>query len=374
MRRIRGVTFLGVPALLVLSGLTACSKKADIAVAPEVVRGVSLVETRNEQVPDVVAAVGSVHSLESAALASQVMGTVLKVAVNEGDSVRAGQTLISIDAASLRADLDRAQASVAAARRQAAAAESETALAAGTMKRYEALKEKKSVSPQEFEEVETRFRVASAHLEMVRSQVNEARAQESAANTVLGHTRLLAPFPGVVTERRVDPGSLATPGAPLLVVERVGRMRLEVSVDESLLSSVKMGASVPVIIDALNGTAVEGKVAGIVPAAEEASHSFLIKIDLPPSSGLRTGMYGRAQFTRGLKSILTIPLSAVVHRGSLENVYAVDRNRIAGLRYITLGAVHGTRVEVLSGLTGGETLIDVPGDREWAGKRIEVRP
>ena len=72
--------------------------------------------------------------------------------------------------------------------------------------------------------------------------------------------------------------------------------------------------------------------------------------------------------------MILAPRSAVVMRGSLAYVYALDSDGIAQLRYVTLGGGHGDQVEVLSGLTAGEMLIDHPGDRDFAGKRIEAQP
>ena len=130
---------------------------------------------------------------ESATLSSQVMGTVASIAVREGDHVRAGQTLLTIDAAQLSSQADRAHASVVAMGQQIAAAESDAALAASTLKRFEMLKAQKSVSPQEFDEVQSRSQAASARLAMVRSQEGEAKAAEAAARTMQGYTRIHAP-------------------------------------------------------------------------------------------------------------------------------------------------------------------------------------
>jgi hypothetical protein len=119
-------------------------------------------------------------------------------------------------------------------------------------------------------------------------------------------------------------------------------------------------------------------VADILPAADPSSHSFLVKIDLPSSTQTRAGMYGTAMFANGTKQAILIPRSAVVARGSLSCVYVLDSQGIAQLRYLTLGAPQGDLVEVLSGVSAGEKLVDSPSDRELAGKRIEsstgVRP
>jgi hypothetical protein len=108
-----------------------------------------------------------------------------------------------------------------------------------------------------------------------------------------------------------------------------------------------------------------------VPAADPSSHSFLVKIDLPSSNQARAGMYGTAEFANGVRQAILIPRSAVVVRGSLNCVYVLDGQEIAQLRYITLGGSQGSLVEVLSGVSAGEKLVDVPSDRDLAGKRIE---
>lgn len=361
-------------ALMPLAGPVACSKKPEVVAAPAVVRGVRVVPVQARQVADTVDAIGTVQPVEQATLAAQVMGTVSSVAVREGDRVRAGQTLVTIHAAQLQSEAERARASAGAIGQQIAAAESDAALAASTLRRYEVLREKKSVSPQEFDEVQARSKAASARLDAVRQQEKEARAAESSARTIESYTRIHAPFDGVVTERKVDPGALAAPGSPLLTVEKAGRLRLEVSVDESLLSAVRMGAVIPVQIQAAGGAPIEGKVVQIVPAADPASRSFLVKIDLPSTAGVRSGMFGSARFPRGSRVILPVPRSAVVTHGSLQGVYVVDASGIASLRYITLGAARGNEVEVQSGLSAGDTVIEAPGDRELAGKRIEAQP
>ncbi len=379
--KILSSTFLTATLLLAGLGLSSCSKPTAPAGAPSVVSGVHLYQVKTQQVPVAVAAVGSVQAVETAALAAQMTGTVLSVAVKEGDPVRAGQSLISLDGAQPQADVERSHAAVAAAERAVAAAQSESSLAASTLQRYQILQDRKSVSPQEFDEAKTRAQAAAAHLEMARSQAAEARAAEVSATTMLGYTRIRAPFDGVVVARKADPGTLATPGMPLLVVDKAGRLQLEVSVDESLLGSVRVGAEIPVVIDALaeeggNGRIV-GKVSRIVPAADATSHSFMVKLDLPASARLRSGMYGRAEFSRGSRMALTVPRSAVISRGSLQEVYVVGPDDIASLRYITLGVTQGDSVEVLSGLSAGEKVVDAaggqnPGSMDLDGKRIEA--
>ena len=110
-----------------------------------------------------------------------------------------------------------------------------------------------------------------------------------------------------------------------------------------------------------------------MPAADSGSRSFLVKIDLPADTRLRSGLFGRAEFSRGNRSSLLIPQTAVVERGQLQGVYVLDQDRIANLRYVTLGKPAGSVVEVLAGLQEGERLVAKPGERDLGGKRIEVQ-
>ena len=126
-------------------------------------------------------------------------------------------------------------------------------------------------------------------------------------------------------------------------------------------------------IDALDNAGLNGKVVQIVPAADAASRTFLVKIDLPTDTRLRSGLFGRAQFSRGERQALLIPRSAVVERGQLQGIYVLDQNKVASLRYITLGKPSGAEVEVLAGLQDGERLVAKPGAVDLNGKRIEVQ-
>jgi RND family efflux transporter MFP subunit len=361
--------------LLAVSAAMMAGCHGGESAAPAVVQTAQarVVESQQQQVPLNVHATGTVHARQTAVVSAQVVGRIQQVLVREGDSVRAGQTLVVLDDAALRASVDQAQAGVKAAQDEQEAAQTDAKLAASTLDRYRQLQAEKSVSPQEMDEVTQRAEASAARLEAVRSQTNAALAQESGAHTMLGYTRLLAPFSGVVTARMADPGTLASPGVPLLQVDQAGALQLEATVDESAITVVHKGMKVQVAIDGSNSTNLAGTVAEIDPAADPASHSFLVKIDLQPSSQLRAGMYGTAEFANGVRQAIVIPRSAVVMRGSLACAYVLDGQGIAQLRSLTLGATQGNLVEGLSGISAGEKLVDAPSDRDLAGKRIEVQ-
>jgi RND family efflux transporter MFP subunit len=333
-----------------------------------------VVESQQLEVPLNLRSTGTVHALETAIVSAQVMGRIQQILVHEGDSVRVGQTLVVLDDAALRASTEQAQAAVKAAQNEQAAAQTDAKLAASTLERYKQLQAEKSVSPQEMDEVSRRAEAAAARLEAVRAQTDAARAQESGARTMLGYTSLPAPFAGMVTARMADPGTMAAPGVPLLQVDQAGVLQLDTTVDESAINAIHKGMKVQFSIDGASTSEMTGTVAEIDPAADPASHSFLIKIDLPSSSQLRAGMYGTAEFANGTRQAVLIPRSAVVMRGSLASAYVLDGQGVAQLRSLTLGAIQGNLIEVLSGISSGEKLVDAPSDRDLAGKRIEVQP
>lgn len=358
---------------LILAAAGCSSSKQEKAAAPEVVQGLAVFTTTNTRVPDVISAIGTVRATETAQISAQMMGNVISVNVREGDSVSQGQVLATIDPAQAQAGLERAQAALSAAQHELAAAQTERALTESTLKRFDTLYQRKSVSPQEYDEVKARSEGALARAEAAQAGEAQAKAAVAQAQTALGYTKLRAPFNGVVTERKVDPGVLAAPGMPLLTIEISGRYRLEATIDEASLQFVRIGAVVPVTLDAYPDHSMTGKVTQIVPAADPGTRTFLVKLDLPSNPALRSGLFGRASFSRGERDSLVIPRTAVVDRGALKGVYVVGSDQIASLRYVTVGNTIGDNLEILSGLNLKEAVVSTPGDREIGGKRVEVR-
>lgn len=359
-------------ALLILTSV-GCSERESVSAAPETVTNVSLMSAETANIPEVVEAVGTLRAAETTQLAAQMMGTIVELRVREGDRVQRGQVLAVIDDAQPRAALDRAMAVDLAAQQEITASDSDFSLAEATFKRYQNLYDRKSVSAQEFDEVKARYQAAQARREMAKAGQAQANAALQQARTALTYAHIVAPFDGLVTEKKADVGLLASPGTPIFTVEDLRRYRLEATVNESDLQNVHQGQPVPVLIDALGDRELQGKVVGIVPAADPGSRSFLVKVELPSDPALRSGLFGRAKFAFGGRTALLIPRTAIVERGQLQGVYVLDQSRIAGLRYITLGKSSAQQVEVLAGLQAGEMLIADPGSRELSGKKVEPR-
>ncbi|HVA71653.1 MAG TPA: efflux RND transporter periplasmic adaptor subunit [Candidatus Limnocylindrales bacterium] len=372
---------------IVVAALAGCGGSAPARPSPpETVSGLHVETLQQQSIPNNVEAPGTVIAVRSAQVAARVMGTVLEVTVHEGDRVRRGQLLVQLDDQeslarrnAARAGLEQARAAQEAAAQAVAAAQSQAEVAQKTYGRFVFLRKQKSVSPQEFDEVQAKQSGAQAALAEARANQQQAsaayaQAQQElrASDTVAGYARILAPFDGVVLHRYVDPGSMAAPGAPLLVVEDPSQYRLQADVDAEAASNVHRGTLVPVELDALPGKTFPGKVADLEPGANPMSHTVQVKIDLPRDPALRSGLFGRALFQNGKREAIVVPNSALLERGQLREVYAVDAKGIAHLRLVTLGAQAGQLREVLSGLGVGERIVTDPAGHELDGKRVEA--
>lgn len=366
---------------------------------PAVVSGVRTEEVVESKIQDRYTASGTVRSKTSSDLSAKVMGVVTAVRVRDGERVRAGHVLVEIENQDARALLGKAQAGLreaqAAAQEveqnaqaaQAArrAAEAGRELAQATLRRYQGLHERKSVSDQEFDEVKARARVAEAELEranrmaqviearrtMVTAKIDQARADVTAAEVAAGYARVAAPFAGVVTARHVEVGTLASPGAPLLTVEETGTYRLEVAIDELRIGQISRETPVKVQLDALGVGEMAGQVAEIVPATDPATRTYTVKITLPVETRIRSGMFGRAHFQMGERPSILIPGTALVRQGQLTGVFIVGEGGRTQLRLVTLGEEREGRREILSGLTPGERLVTESARIEREGVQVQ---
>jgi RND family efflux transporter MFP subunit len=326
----------------------------------------SVVEAATENWPSLYEATGTVRARASAVVSSKLMGYVREVKAQTGDRVREGQVLVTLDARDLDAGSTRAEAAreevqtaLPEADSAVASAKANLDLAQSTFDRMRDLFEKKSISNQEFDEISARLKAANAAYDMARarrtqlnSKLAQAEQEVRSADIARGYANVAAPFAGLIVAKSVEPGTLALPGASLFTIEREGAYRLEASVEESRLASIRVGQMASVTLDTVDRP-IDARVSEIVPSVDAASRSVVVKIDLPAIPGLRSGMFGRAAFALGGRAVLAIPAASISERGQLQSVMVVE-NGASHSRLITTGERRGERVEVLSGLSAGE--------------------
>jgi multidrug efflux pump subunit AcrA (membrane-fusion protein) len=326
---------------------------------------------------------GTVRAKTTATIVSRIVAEVREIRVAPGDRVREGQPLIVLDSRELAANRLRAEATVGAAvetgRAAAAgleAAEAGLALASATYRRIADLRQKNSATPSELDDATAGLRAAEAQVNTAKARVAEARgalaaarAAADATGVVASYAVLSAPFAGLVTEKLVEAGNLASPGVPLMRIEDTKGFRLEATLDESRAALIAAGDPVEVEL----GGAVEpaapepgghltirGKVTEIARALDPGSHASLVKIDLPDHGAVRSGMFGRARFAGLPRRALSVPDASLMRRGQLVSVFVVDVDARARLRLVNVAAASGDLVEVLAGVSEGETVVVNP--------------
>jgi len=321
-------------------------------------------------IADTFEAGGVVQARTTATIMARILAPVREVRATPGDRVRAGEVLIVLDGSDLAAQARSARAaavsadqSVAAATADKQAADAALALARATHQRIAGLNARRSATAQELDDAiavlhaaEARAAATSARAAGAVSGLESARAASDAASTTESFALITAPFDGVVTEKMVEPGNMASPGTPLMRVEDTRGFRLDVRIDESRIGQISQGAVVPVTLDSgTNGTTtVSGTVAEISRAVDADARASLVKIALPDSGSLRSGTFGRARFGARPRRALTVPAGALVRHGQMTSVLVVDK----GVARVRLVNVSGT--EVLAGLSEGDVVIVAP--------------
>ncbi len=272
--------------------------------------------------------VGTAASDRLVKLSARLSAYVQEVRATAGDRVKAGALLVALDDREIREQLIAAEA-------QLRQAESE-------YKRTRQLFEAKAATEQAMTGAESVFQAA-------RAQVDQTRV-------MLSYAQVTAPMDGVVTERRVEVGDLANPGQVLLSVYDPLRMRLEVPVPVRLLHRFAVGQQVPVRLDH-PVRLIPGQVTEIVSEIDPRSRTRKVKILLDDSSGdILPGAFGRVWVDDTEHDGVWVPAAAVTRNGQLESVDVVQDNRVVR-RLVRSRALEEGRVEILSGLQGGETVL-----------------
>ena len=349
----------------------------------EVVPGLRVQKMQLQSVADELEVPGTVIAVSTAQVAARAMGAVLQVAVREGDFVKRGQVLAQLDERELtshrsaaQAGFQAATAGVAQATKALTAAQAQADVMQKTYERYAYLKEQKSVSPQEFDEISAKQQAAQANLEQVKAALRQAEAgstqaesEAHAAESVASYARIVAPFDGRVIRRTVEPGSLVSPGVPLFIVEDASRYQLEATLPAEAAAFLKKNASARVQLDGLQQKSLSGKVAEMEAGADPASHTLKARIDLPKEAGVQSGMFGRAFFQQGEKQALLVPGTALVDRGQLRGIYVLGTGGLLHWRVVTVGRNTAEVFEILSGLSDGDVVVLNPGTLELDGKK-----
>lgn len=285
----------------------------------------------------------TVEAVKQSTLAAQVSGRVAAVNFDAGDYVKAGSVIIRLSAQELKS-------AVAGSQAQVAQAEANLANARANYQRQQQLFQQKFVSQAALDRAIAEFQAAEAAARAARAGVGQTAA-------VSGYTVITAPYSGVVAARHVEVGETVSPGTPLMTGFDPKDMRVIASIPQDKLAAVKASQRVAVEIPSL-GKWIDAKGVTVLPAADAATHTVKVRIDLPANlEGVIPGMFARAHFSVGSARKLAIPTTAVVRRSEVTAVYVVSKDDRISLRQVRLGTPNGRgQVEVLAGLNPGDVI------------------
>jgi multidrug efflux pump subunit AcrA (membrane-fusion protein) len=357
--------------ILAASLAASCSSTAaGLPVGPEAPLPVRTVTVRPQEIADTFEVGGVVQARTTAAIAARLVAPVLEVRVVPGDRVGKGQIVAVLDGGDLHAAARAAAAASAAAKDGAAAAQAEEesaqaalVLARASYSRIDALHLRRSATAQELDQAmaalkagESQVAAAQAHVREAAAGVVRAAASHDAAAATESFLLLAAPFDGVVTEKLIEPGNMATPGQPLLRVEDTKSFRVDLRIDESRVSRLRPGLAVDVALDGETAPShLAGTITEVSRAVDADARASLVKVALNDVTGtLRSGAFARVRIPRPARQALTVPTEAVVTQGQVTSVFVIEGGA-ARLRLVRL-----RDREVLAGLVDGDVVVVAP--------------
>jgi RND family efflux transporter MFP subunit len=288
---------------------------------------------------------GSVVASQEFMVTSTISGFIQEIAVEEGDRIDKGMLLVRIDPSKVNRAILQAEAAVAAA-------QAELKDANDDVRKFRTLVASESISDE-------RLRKGVLRQEKVRASLHKAQAELQAQRADLEYIEITSPVSGHVAERLMSEGDLSTPGNPILHLESLQAMEFETYVPEKFLVQLKAGGLATIELDTLNQK-VEGKITAIVQSTDAVTRSGKIKILLPDSIATIPGMFGRASFTIGADTRLTVPESSIITRAGVEGVFVITPEGDARFVSVQTGFQWKDRRVILAGLRPDDRILTEP--------------
>jgi len=292
-------------------------------------------------VPIVEEAVGTIQSRHKVDVTPRIQAVIEEIRVNAGDRVKQGDLLVRLDKRDLEANVGLAEQALKAA-------EANYRQAVTDHQRNVELLQRGVISPQEADNSRLRVEVTSA-------SVGQARRALDQAKVALSFAEIHSPVTGIVTDKLQNAGDLAMPGKPILQLYDPSLVRLEAPVREALVRRIKVGDQLLVKLGP-EERITTGTVDEIVPQADVASRSVLVKVLVPNVEDLYTGMFGRLLIPVGEEEVLVVPKKAIQRVGQLEYVLTPTSHG-PERRFVQTGRQFGDLIEILSGISPDEMVI-----------------
>ena len=393
MKKFRTIIVLAVLAVIGLGAFRAAqvisAKKEEKKPGLSQIPLVDVATAAQGLIEDRILRAGDIIPHTQVTIYSKVQGWVENINVREGDRVKEGQVLVTLDVREAEATVGQAQANLEAARARLAqvrATAEETVqtqiqqtranmeLAEADLRRFQELYEKNFVARQQLDEARTKYNVAKAgydlalnslrqktwenDLALAEAQVRQAKASLDLSQAQLANLIILSPMNGGVTKRFVDPGTMVKDTTPILTLMDLGEMKMVVNVIEREFVSLRKGQEVKITVTAFPDRVFNGKVQVINPALELQSRTAEIQISIPnPDFLLKPGMFGRAQILlRSNPRATLVPVQSIVSQVDQDFVFVLQGEKVSR-RLVRKGILKDTVVEILEGVAPGEKVV-----------------
>lgn len=303
---------------------------------------VKTVKVEQIQTSGEVSVSGSVMARDIARIAARVGGYVTELKVDAGSSVKKGDLLLKIEARELEDREAQAQAALESAN-------ADLERSSQDFERYKTLLEGQAIAKKEFDEVSARF-------EMAKAAVNKAKSALEEAKTFRSYELVTAPFDGIVAEKNINQGDLATVGRELLTVYDPATLQMVAAAGEQYAPYLSVGTPVTVAISSLQ-VKETASIREVVPQRDEKTRTITVKVPLRNVDGLTPGLFGVLTFKTVSSTVIAIPSNLVKSVGQIESVRVLDRGEIKSRHVRTGRILDDGRTEILSGLEPGDELV-----------------
>jgi membrane fusion protein, multidrug efflux system len=315
--------------------------------------------------------VGNLIGQATVSVAPRAAGRVESVAVRLGDRVSRGQRLAKIEDFEIQEQVKQAEAAQQVSEATIRQREADLKLAQTNAERSRNLYERQLLPKQTLDDNESRYQSSIAAVDLARAQSAQSKARLDELRINLANTNIVSPVNGYVSKRTVDPGAFVSQNAPVVDVVDISTVRMVANVVEKDLKELGTGNATRVEVDAYPGEVFTGRIARVSPVLDPATRTAPIEIEIPNGSGrLKPGMYARVSVTTSTrKEALVVPATSVVDLGGRRGVFT-PLNETAVFRALEVGTEQGAIVEVLGGLSDGDTVITTGSSALRDGDRI----
>jgi multidrug efflux pump subunit AcrA (membrane-fusion protein) len=388
-----------VAALVLLAG-AACSKSetAQARGRDDAPKPVKVERVREEPVRRSIEVVGTLAAVDEVTISSEAEGRVSKLLADLGDRVRAGQTLMELDAEKLQYNLEQQKAALARALARYGASDSrhlppiertpdvvkaqaELVQAKQGFDRAEELHRRQLVPRQTLDDAQTMLQSKQASYDSalqnaknLRADIDASEATAKLADRQLRDTTIRAPFDGYVQKRLVNLGEYVKVQTPVMAVVGVDPLKVTAEIPEKLAPWVKIDQAVDLHVDAYPDKTISGKVSRISPAVNTSTRAFPFEALVPNRDAqLKPGTFARVRIVSSrVDQVLTLSYAALQYRYGVNRVFVVNGDRLEA-RELRVGERLGNRIEITSGVKAGETVAISDVDKLVDGTKVSVK-